>query len=220
MQGIIFDFNGTLFRDSQLHSEAWRRMALKLRGSELTDDELTQHIHGRINPAIIQYITGQTLDDQTVLELSLEKEQIYRELCLDGFVMQLAPGAEELLDFLKEHEIPRAIATSSESTNLDFYLKSFPLERWFSKSDIVYDDGTLPGKPAPDIYLRAAKRLDLSPKQCVVVEDAVSGIRSAHRAGIGLIVAVGPPETHADLSLLNEVDRVIDDLMELKPLFL
>lgn len=219
-QGIIFDFNGTLFRDSELHSEAWRQMALKLRGTPLSNDELATNVHGRINPDIVRYLKGELLDIETITKLSLEKEEIYRNLCLEASPLRLAPGAEELLDFLAERNIPRAIATSSEQTNLAFYLRTFPLERWFTWEFIIFDDGTLPGKPAPDIYLKAAQRLSIAPEHCVVVEDAVSGIESARRAGIGTIVAVGPEENHKTLKGIPGVSQVVDSLDELKSLFL
>jgi len=70
------------------------------------------------------------------------------------------------------------------------------LDRWFDVAKIVYDDGVRPGKPAPDIYLAAAENIGLAPSQCVVVEDAISGIQSAQVAGIGHIVALGRLAAH------------------------
>ncbi len=95
-----------------------------------------------------------------------------------------------MLDLLKAGGIPRAIATASGLDNVKFYIRHLALDKWFKKSNIVYDDGSFPGKPAPDIYLKAAGKLALAPSDCVVIEDSYAGLVSARRAGIGKIVAV------------------------------
>ena len=77
------------------------------------------------------------------------------------------------------------------------------MERWFDPEKIVYDDGTLPGKPNPDIYLKAARTIGLAPSRCVVVE-------AARRAGAGYIVAMDSGATDpAVLARLDGVARVI-----------
>jgi len=77
-----------------------------------------------------------------------------------------------------------------------------------------YDNGSTPGKPAPDMYLEAARRIGLEPAQCIVVEDSDSGIKAAHAAGIGFIVALGPADTHHGLTKLKGVNRVVESLEE------
>src|SRR5256886_15261095 len=69
----------------------------------------------------------------------------------------------------------------------------FPYTTLFRSAKIIYDDGSRPGKPAPDVYLAAARNIGVAPHECAVVEDAVSGIAAAHAAGIGYIVAIGAP---------------------------
>jgi beta-phosphoglucomutase-like phosphatase (HAD superfamily) len=215
-KGIIFDFNGTLFWDSDKHTIAWKTMAKKLRDKELTDEEMDREIQGRPNPAIVEYLTGKKLDDATIFQLSMEKEAIYRQLCLeDAAHIIFAPGAIELLDYLVQNQIPHTIATSSEQTNLDFYIERFNLARWFALDQIVHDDGSIPGKPAPDIYQKAAERLGLTPPDCIVVEDSLAGIRSAYRAGIGYIIAIGPKEKQADLKAIPEANTVISNFYEI-----
>ena len=140
-----------------------------------------------------------------------EKEAVYRKRCLlDPETFKLAPGAIELLDYLKEKNIPRTIATMSEWDNVEFYIKEFHLDKWFDLEKIVYSDGTIPGKPAPDIFLIAAKKLELNPKDCVVVEDAIAGINSAKSAGIGKIIAIAslePIEFYQQMSGISQVIR-------------
>ena len=185
MQGIIFDFNGTLYWDSKLHYDAWREFSKIIRGTSFTDEEMRDKMFGHTNEDIIEYAIGKKPSKEMVEKYGKEKEALYRKRCLlDPDNFKLAPGAEELLDFLTENNIPRTIATMSEWDNVEFYIKEFKLEKWFDIDKIVYSDGTIPGKPAPDIFLIAANKLGLNPKDCVVVEDAIAGIEAAKSAGI------------------------------------
>ena len=104
--------------------------------------------------------------------------------------LHFAYGVVELFDFLKQHEIPFTIATSSDFFNVDFYFREMNLARWFTPENVVYNDGTLKGKPEPDIFLRAAARLKLSPSELVIFEDSKAGILAAERAGAGKIYIV------------------------------
>jgi len=211
MKGIIFDFNGTLFWDSQLHYDAWRMFSEKLRGYPFTDDEMRKYMFGRTNKDIIEYCTGKTPSDEMVKKLAFEKESLYREQCLkDKENFKLAEGAEEFLDWLCEHNIPMTIATMSEWQNVEFYIKEFKLERWFDLDKIVYSNGKIKGKPDPEIYQIACKNLGLNPQDCIVIEDAVSGIESAHRAGVGKIIAIASLESHQLYQQFDYLYQIID----------
>jgi len=88
------------------------------------------------------------------------------------------------------------------------------LGQWFDAAKIIYDDGMRPGKPAPDMYLAAARSIGVAPGECVVVEDALSGVAAAKAAGIGYIVAIGPPEAHPSLLARDGVAVAITSLAE------
>ncbi|MHC1684037.1 MAG: HAD family hydrolase [Clostridiaceae bacterium] len=213
--GIIFDFNGTLFFDSDKQEDSWRIFSEKLRGTAFTDEELHNQMHGRTNKYLIEYLLGKSIDDESHAKYGEEKEKIYRDMCIkdvDNF--KLAPGVVDFLDYLKEKNIPRTIATASGKINVLFFIESFGLDKWFDIDKIVYDDGTIPGKPEPDIYLKAADKLNLKPEKCIVFEDAVSGIESARRASIGKIVAIGASEKHEKLKKIDGVKCVISDFTE------
>ena len=191
IKGFIFDFNGTLFWDSKLHYDAWIDYSTKLRGYPFSDEEMQKYMFGRTNSDIIEYAVGKKLPESEIIELAKEKESYYRNMCKKlPEQFHLAEGVEEFLDFLKSKNIPMTIATMSEKDNVDFYKKEFNLAKWFDLDKIVYSDGTIPGKPNPDIFLIAADKIGVNPKECVVFEDALSGIEAAKRAGIGTIVAV------------------------------
>ena len=195
-KGIIFDFNGTLFWDSEKHLEAWREFSKRVRPYPFTDDEMRDYMFGRTNEDIIAYLIGKKPSKEMVESLGQEKEAVYRQMCRDDAEnTHLAPYATDFLDWLKANNIPRTIATMSEKSNVDFYIKEFDLSKWFDIDKIVYSDGTMKGKPEPDIYQIAAKKLGLKPEECVVVEDAISGIESARAANIGKIVAIASMES-------------------------
>ena len=211
--GIIFDFNGVLLWDNHLHEEAWRRFSARMRGTAMTMDEMRLAVHGRTNRDIIAYVLSRQPDDDEVRRLAEEKEALYRSLAMESPEdYHLSPGAAELLDYLAANDIARAIATSSPGVNIPFFNEKLDLLRWFDDGHIVHDAGRFPGKPAPHIYLEAAERLGLPPGRCVVVEDAIMGVQSAHNAGIGAIVGIGTTESPETLAAMPGVMAVIPDL--------
>lgn len=216
IKGIIFDFNGTLFWDSHMHYHAWKEYSKKLRGIEFTDEEMQKYMFGRTNADIIAYAMGKPQSKEVVEKLAKEKESYYRDMCKkDRENFKLAPGVIEYLEYLKQQNIPRTIATMSEKDNVEFYIKEFNLAQWFDISKIVYSDGTIPGKPAPDIFKKAAKNLELAPEECLVFEDALSGIQSAKNAGIGQIIAVASMESEAYYKKIEGISAIITNFTTL-----
>lgn len=215
-KGIIFDFNGTLFFDSEKHLEAWREFSKRLRPYPFTDEEMRDYMFGRTNEDIIAYLIGKRPSPEMVEKLGKEKEAVYREMCRQDYKNTvLAPGAVDFLNYLKEKNIPRTIATMSEKDNVDFYIEEFQLEQWFDIDKIVYADGTIPGKPAPDIYIKAAQKLELNPQDCIVVEDAVSGIESARGAHAGKIIAMASMEStdlYKNIPAVSQIIKSFDEI--------
>ena len=216
MKGIIFDFNGTLYWDSKLHYDAWREFSAILRnGKPFSDIEMRDKMFGHTNEDIIAYAIGKKPSKELVAKYAQEKESLYRKRCLlEPKNFKLAPGAIELLDYIVENNIPHTIATMSEWDNVEFYIKNFRLEKWFDLDKIVYSDGTIPGKPAPDIFLIASDKIGLKPKDCLVVEDALAGINSAKSAGIGKIIAIASLEPIEFYEKIDGLDGIIKDFRE------
>lgn len=211
--GIIFDFNGVLWWDRLIQEQAWSQFAEGQFGISLTSEVMRVQVHGRNNQHTLEYLMGTNLDQDELIQLSGQKERLYRDLCLaQGDQFSLSPGAEELLGALVARGIPRTIATASGEENLAFFFEHLHLNQWFDRQCIVFDDGSRPGKPAPDIYLQAAKMLRLKPTECVVVEDSISGLQSAQSAGIGYIVAIHSGDKHPQFVRLDGLDQVIDNL--------
>ena len=123
-KGIIFDFNGTLYWDSAKHKQAWREYSKILRGTPFSDEEMLKYMFGRTNEQIIKYAIGKQPTPEMVEKLGQEKEAVYRQMCLNDMEnFHLAQGAVEFLNFLKENNIPRTIATMSDKTNIDFFIE-------------------------------------------------------------------------------------------------
>ena len=211
LKAIIFDFNGTLFNDSALHEKAWILMAKKLREKPLEIEEFYEHLQGRDNIQITSYLLGYEPDAESAEAIAEEKEALYRKICKspEG-VHKLANGAESFLDTVKNARTPIAIATGSYLPNVQFYFDLLNLERWFSMDRVVFDDGTYPGKPAPDVYLKACKTIDVQPVECLVFEDSYAGVSSANSAGIGRIVTVEPRLIPQKLVELGGVYKMIN----------
>lgn len=216
LKGVIFDFNGTLFFDTQFHEQAWREYAQKLCGRAITDEEFRDSVHGRTNAEILGYFIGSGLSADQVDFHSEAKERLYRKICLqnkDEF--HIAEGAEQFMDALKMRGVLMAIATSSGRGNSEFYMESFNMGRWFDWNTFVYNDGSIRSKPHPDIYIRSAAAIGLSPAQCAVFEDMPSGIAAAHAAGAGRIIAVASSLSPQYLLSLDGVDMAISNYRDL-----
>lgn len=130
-----------------------------------------------------------------------EKESLYRGLCRELDSIELAPGLSDYLDRLKADGIKCAIVSAATKENFELYFEVFNLDKWFTWEQIVYDDGTLPGKPEPDMWLAAADRLGVPIDKCLVYEDSLNGILASQRAGAAKIVAV---YGDADRNMLKE----------------
>lgn len=208
-KGLLFDFNGTMFFDSPKHKLAWDKFSLEYRKKHIQDDELDQ-MHGRNNKQILEMLLGNTLSDEESEALSKKKEAFYRECCLhDKGFMQLAPGLVELLDKLKELEVPMTICTASIKENVDFFITSFHLEKWFTLHDIIYDDGSHDDKTS--MFKEGSKRIAVPLEDCMIIEDSFSGLRFANEVHAGKIIAITTPEKEETLRNLAGVDDVIFD---------
>ena len=210
VRGCIFDFNGTLLFDTPAHADAWRAFLLE-EGVAVTDADIQKHIQGRPNPDILRHFLGE-LTDQEILTCSKRKEEKYRAVCLqknDWF--RLVDGVPEMFDRLRAEEVPFTIATSSQWDNVSFYFEHLGLDRWFTPETLVFDDGKMRGKPAPDIYLRAMALIGCRPDECAVFEDSLSGIQAGRAAGAGWIIAVDSDLDREKLLRVEGVSRVVSN---------
>ena len=209
-KGVIFDFNGTLFFDNDKHILAWGEISKMLRGRGITEEELLGHFNGVPNQKIVSYLLGREGIEEELEKYSQLKEELYRSFCLeDKERFHLVDGAKEFFDYLKEREIPFTIASASIKANIDFFVKEFELGNWMNPENIVYDDGSYENKIA--MFQDAAKKLGVDIKECMIVEDSVSGIYSGYLAGCRNIVVIDSSNRADEYRNLPGVVRVIKD---------
>ena len=209
-KGVIFDFNGTLFFDNDKHILAWGEISKMLRGRGITEKELLEHFNGVPNQKIVTYLLGREGIAEEVEKYSQLKEEFYRRFCLeDQEKFHLVDGAVEFFNYLKEKEIPFTIASASIKANIDFFVKEFKLAKWINPEDIVYDDGSYENKVA--MFLDAAKKLGVDIKDCMIVEDSVSGIYSAYLAGCRNIMVIDSSGKAEEYKSLPGVVKVISN---------
>ena len=209
-KGVIFDFNGTLFFDNDKHILAWGEISKILRGRGITEEELLEHFNGVPNQKIVSYLLGREGTREELVKYSELKEEFYRKFCLeDQEKFHLVDGVVEFFEYLKEQKIPFTIASASIKANIDFFVKEFELAKWISPNDIVYDDGTYENKVS--MFLDAAEKLKVDIKECMIVEDSVSGICSGNAAGCSNIVVVDSSNRAEEYKDLPGVVKVIKD---------
>ena len=183
MNGVIFDFNGTLFLDNDKHIKAWNKIAMELRGTGITEEELHSKMNGVNNKYIIRYLNSGKEDDELEAKYSSLKEQYYRRFCKeDTKNFHLIEGAVQLFDQLKQKNIPFTIASASIKDNIDFFVENFQLDRWIDPETIVYDNGQYKDKEA--MFLQAARNIHVPVDQICVIEDSLAGVNASIKAGI------------------------------------
>lgn len=215
IKGIIFDFNGVIVDDYIIQKESWNKISLEVRKKEVTDEEMLKNIRGKKAEDIIIWLGNNQLSEFDIEEYAQKKRLLTQNLCSQSPLFVLASGLENLLNQIKEKNIPLTICTSSSYQGMQFNFTKLKLEYWFELDKIEYNDGNYPGKPAPDAYIRAVKRLNLNPIDCLVFEDALSGITSAYRAGIRNIIVIGTADRLAFLTAQPGVIKGIRNFTEI-----
>jgi beta-phosphoglucomutase-like phosphatase (HAD superfamily) len=175
--------------DTHLHNAAWD-IFLEKYGFSLSDEEKHQRIHGRLNSEILRDLFDNKLAEAEIQRYALEKEGIYQRLCMQLDDFSLAEGTAELFGNLQARGIPFVIATASDLENVEFYIKTLNLYQWFEKDHIIYNDGTVRGKPFPDLFLKAFNVLGIEGRDAVIFEDSIAGVKAAEASGAGKIIIV------------------------------
>lgn len=202
VKAVIFDLDGTLIDNNFYHLETWKKYVKNL-GRNISEEEYNANINGRTNRDVIEYVFGRKMNEEEIVKYSLEKEALYREI-YQPYIHPVA-GLLELLEVFKNNNIPMAIATSGIQPNIDFMFEHIAIKKYFKT--VVNSSHITKGKPDPEIYFKAASILGVSPKNCLVFEDAVVGIQSAKAAGMK-VIAIATTQSKEDLSI---ADKIIDN---------
>ena len=181
-RAVIFDIDGTIVDNMHLHAEAFAVFAGRHGLPALTKDDRAR-LDGRRNSEIFPILFKREVPRDEWIAYEQEKEGLYRELSRG----RLAPmkGLHQLIDRLNEGAVPVALATSAPRLNVEHTLAELDLTDAFPI--IVRGDEVARGKPAPDVFIEAARRLGVDPADCLVFEDAPMGIEAAHAAGMRVV---------------------------------
>ncbi|QRN83194.1 HAD family phosphatase [Chloroflexota bacterium] len=197
---ILWDMDGTIVDSKDCHFHAWIE-TLKKRGIDLTEEVFTSSF-GRNNTISLPYYLGYQPEPEVFDEIVHEKESLFLEMVLED--SKLVPGVETWLAAAQENGIRQALASSSEPEIIDQLIDKFGLRHYFGA---IVPGAALPSKPNPEIFLKAARKIDRQPEQCVVIEDSLAGVEGGKNAGMKCI-AVTTTFSPDDLTL---ADRVVED---------
>ncbi len=186
IKAVLWDLDGTLLDNVDLHWQAWQRI-LGEYGMPLSRESFLPTF-GLRNDFLIPMWLGKKIPSTEVEQIGNQKEEIYRGL-LQQAPLTLMPGAETLLDLFQRQGWQQAIASMTTNENLATILDRLPIHSYFEV--LVTGEQVQNGKPAPDIFLSAARQLGLAAQQCMVIEDLPMGIAAAQAGGM-LAVGIGP----------------------------
>ncbi|MFI9024167.1 HAD family hydrolase [Streptomyces sp. NPDC053560] len=190
---VVFDLDGTLVDSEPNYYEAGRRLLARYGVTDFTWEHHARFI-GIGTRETLEILKKEYGIEAPVSELLAGKNEIYLELA--GANTEVFPEMRAFVEQLHAAGHPLAVASGSSRAAIDAVLKGTDLDTWLSTR--VSAEEVERGKPAPDVFLEAARRLAVEPESCVVLEDAPPGAEAAHRAGMGCIAIPYVPETAGD----------------------
>jgi beta-phosphoglucomutase len=182
MRGVLWDMDGTLIDSAEYH---WLtcRDTLAGEGHTLTDEQFASWF-GQRNDAILRRYFGDAITTEEIARLGEAKEAAYRVMVRERGIEPL-PGVRRWLARLRETGWRQAVASSAPPANIEVIIEVLGLhdcfDAWVSAEEVAH------GKPAPDVFLRAAEKLGVAPARSVVVEDAPAGVKAGRRGGMRTI---------------------------------
>jgi beta-phosphoglucomutase family hydrolase len=201
---VLWDMDGVLVDTGEFHFKAWKETFKEL---EIPfDREDFKQTFGMNNAGILEWMYGEEPEPEEVSRVSDEKESFFREL-IKGKA-KLLPGVLKWLEQFKSWGVKQAITSSAPPKNIDVLVTELGIEKYF---DAIVTGFDLPGKPNPDIFLKAAGILQIRPEDCIVFEDAIPGVEGAKRAGMKCVAVT----TTNPADKLAKADYVCDNLTQM-----
>jgi beta-phosphoglucomutase family hydrolase len=199
---VIFDMDGVLADTGSIHFESWKKLADKI--GVLLTKEFFVETFGQQTFTITRKLVGPEFKDALVEEWGNLKESYYREMVKNK--LEPLPGVINLIKSLKNKGFKLAVGSSGPRENVELLLNSLKIDKYFDV--VIAAEDVKIGKPAPDVFLIAAKRLNVELKNSIVIEDAPVGIEAAKKANMKTIALT---TTHDKEELLN-ADLIAKDL--------
>jgi HAD superfamily hydrolase (TIGR01509 family) len=209
IEAVVFDLDGVLLRSEEVWDEV-RERYVRERGGRY-DAEVQRAMMGMSSPEWSSYLheTAGVADEAA----AINAEVVHRMLAAYREHLPLIPGAVDAVGRLAAH-YPLGLASSSNRELIDTVLDVAGLAPLFAAT--VSSEEVARGKPAPDVYLEAARRLGIAPDRCAAVEDSHGGIRSARSAGMR-VIAIPNPSYPPDEEALALADVTLGSLDDLTP---
>jgi beta-phosphoglucomutase len=179
---LVFDMDGVILDSNVLHAQVWREY---LQMFPVSADGIDTRMQGKRNDDIVRDLFGGGLSQDEILTHGARKESLFRERMAGQLEENLMPGLRTFLESNRHR--PIGVGSNAEPANIDMVLDGASLRHFFQA--IVDGDQVAKPKPSPDIYLRVASLLEVSPRNCIVFEDSPSGIAAARAMG-GRVVGV------------------------------
>lgn len=209
IEAVIFDMDGLIFDTERLAACGWREAGRKL-GILITDVEIGQ-IRGR-NITSSRKLFREWFGDSVNYDEVRAIRTAYVNRVVEEHGTPVKPGVERLMRYLKENGIKRALATSSQREVAEKYFRLAELPMEFDAS--VCGTEIQNGKPAPDVFLLAAKKLETAPEHCLVLEDSPNGVRAGAAAGCQVIMVPDlDAPTEALVGLCAEVAGTLEEVI-------
>ena len=211
IKAVLFDMDGIMFDTEKIMSEGWQEAAKQL-GFILTDQQMNQ-MRGSSkarNTALFKEWYG----DRVNYEEGRRIRSKYQEDYIAANSLPEKPGLHELLQWLKEQEIPAAVATSTSRKNAERYWDMAGISSLLTAS--VCGDEVTHSKPDPEIFLKAAAKLHVPIEHCLVLEDSINGLKAAK--AVGAVSCMVPDLTPYTQELAPVCDYVCKSLLECIPL--
>jgi beta-phosphoglucomutase family hydrolase len=210
LEAVLWDLDGVIADTGEYHYQAWQEVFGK-RGYAFSKEDFMRHF-GRRHDTIIRFAIGENISTEEFNIITCEKQENYRRRVVSN--IRPLPGAIELIRSLNEHGIKTAIASSAPMENIEIIIKGLKIEGCFQA--IASGTEVAEGKPSPQIFLLAAEKLEATPSNCVVIEDAIAGVSAAKQAGMKCIAVTnshpGKSLKKADLIVTTLESVNIDDL--------
>ncbi len=206
IKAVIFDMDGTTINTQSYDFSAWGQI-FRDHGKTLTQEEFKSFL-GNKAAEIIRQRVNPTLTKEAI-QKEIEKKDAYFATALKEEKLTMLSGLEAFLTELKKHNYKTALATGADISKIRVIENYIPVSTYFSV--IVHAGDIQKGKPDPEVFLLAAKKLGVLPQECLVVEDSPNGIEAAHNARMRCIAIT---TTHEKDELQN-ADKIIDSFDEL-----
>jgi beta-phosphoglucomutase len=210
IEAVIFDVDGVLVDSYAAHFESWKRLGRET-GVTLTERQFAESF-GRRSREVIRQHWGASLREAEVARLDRRKEALFREILEVDFPGM--EGAAGLIVALAAAHIHIAVGSSAPKENVALVLDRLGVVDRIAA--VVTGEDVTRGKPDPQVFQLAAKRLGSAPEACVVIEDAVPGVEAARAAGMKVVALVSTGRDAAALRAAGP-DLVVHSLRELSP---